>query len=92
MKQHLETAKLSINKVIKKAIITWNISFSNPFPIYYVWKNTYINKKIMPFIVIDYHPRNREWYVTIVTPYINYHSTIDDVTGRISITKSNNII
>jgi len=86
--------KLTIIKAIIKSTIAWDIRIPYKTPIYYVWDKKRKpkwneNKPLKPFIIVDYHPKTREWYIGYILGYDwYYYSIIDDITGSINISSS----
>ena len=89
--------RLTVYKAINKSLIAWNIKNFFNIPVYYKWDQKRvpkINIKTglikLPFILVDYDSQKREWYIQYIN--INFEilsSTIDDITGTISITSNN---
>lgn len=81
--------KLTIDKVIRKSILLWNVSVGR-IPVLYVWKERHGYDFVEgTYIMIDRNTKKLEWYVYLVKDGYIYSSTIDDMTGNgtIRITK-----
>lgn len=83
--------KYKVDRIIKKSLLSFGINLGDDICVYYHWKmDTY--KKPMPkkFILIDYNKYKREWYLTYFDKNLGiYKSTIDDITGTVSISFDN---
>ena len=74
--------KLTIDKVIRKSILLWNVSIGR-IPVLYVWKERHSYDFVEGnYIMIDRNIRKLEWYVYLVKDGYIYSSTIDDMTGN----------
>lgn len=81
--------KLTVYKVINKSLIAWGIKNNQDLPIYYAWDQKKVPSN-PPFIYLDYNPDQREWDVKYLSKdHKVYCSTIDDITGGISISTYN---
>jgi hypothetical protein len=73
--------KLNVTKVIQKAFISLNIKQINRIPVYYKWDKRLPNMKKLPFVIIDYDMKTREWFVYYVRENGIQSCTVDDITG-----------
>lgn len=79
--------RFTVNKIINKFMIAWNIKLSGRIPIYYIFHEMkYPNS--YPFFIIDIDKKRREWFVSLFIDETDvYSGTINDVTGDIFISK-----
>lgn len=78
--------KLTIYKVLNKTFIVLDIKKHRKIPIYYKWdKKRFPDVNNLPFIVVDYNDKMREWYTYYVSETEIKSCTIDDITGTASI-------
>jgi len=85
----IKTINLTVEKAIRKSFISWNIKLDKPIKVIYLWKSKNYKKLKLPIVTVDYNKYRREWYVNYIPNHTDiYSSTIDDITGQISITNS----
>ncbi len=90
----MKKPKFSVNKIIKKFLIIWDIKLDKRTPVYYAWDmkrqpRWFKDERGMhpekPFLSVDYDPKKREWYIGYIVSANNRRfCTINDLTGSFS--------
>ena len=75
--------KLSVYQAINKSMISLGIKPSTDIRVYYTWDVKRRTKSFqLPFILVDYEIKKREWYIYHVSKDNKVLScTVDDITG-----------
>ena len=79
----MSNPKLSVYQAINKSLISLGIKPESNIRVYYQWDMENRTKPLkLPFIMVDYNKKKREWYIYHVNENNKISaSTLDDITG-----------
>jgi hypothetical protein len=77
--------KYKVEQVINKFMISIDVKPKYRIKVYYKWNKKQPNISNIPFITVDYDPTKREWYLGFFNSKAIYYGTIDDITGKVSL-------